>query len=110
VCGVRVDRGGGDWVGGGQGEGPGRLEAAGSEGHGSGARPGTAPTICPECKGRGVVHESQGFFALSQPCPRCRGNGTVIEDPCPPCHGSRREERTQRYTVNIPARVKGAPR
>ena len=27
--------------------------------------------------------ESQGLFALSQPCPRCRGNGTVIEKPCP---------------------------
>src|SRR5438067_1493228 len=49
---------------------------------GSGAQPGTAPVICPECNGRGVVSESQGLFALSQPCPRCRGNGTVIEKPC----------------------------
>jgi molecular chaperone DnaJ len=86
------------------------LETACSECHGSGARPGTAPTICPECKGRGVVSESQGFFALSQPCPRCRGNGTVIEDPCPRCHGSGREERTKRYTVKIPAGVKDGTR
>ena len=49
--------------------------------------PGTAPKICPQCNGRGVVSESQGFFALSQPCPRCRGNGTVIEEPCPTCRG-----------------------
>jgi molecular chaperone DnaJ len=86
------------------------LETACSECHGSGAKPGTAPMICPECNGRGVVAESQGFFALSQPCPRCRGNGTVIEDPCPRCHGSGRERRTKRYTVKIPAGVKDGTR
>jgi molecular chaperone DnaJ len=68
---------------------------------GSGARPGTAPKICPQCNGRGVVSESQGFFALSQPCPRCRGNGTVIENPCPTCRGSGRERTTKRYQVKI---------
>jgi molecular chaperone DnaJ len=71
--------------------------------HGSGAKPGTAPRICPECNGRGVKAESQGLFALSQPCPRCRGNGTVIDDPCPTCGGSGRERRTKRYAVKIPA-------
>src|ERR687886_460080 len=77
---------------------------------GTGAQPGTAPVICPECNGRGVVSESQGLFALSQPCPRCRGNGTVIEKPCPKCHGSGRERRTKRYTVKIPAGVKDGTR
>jgi molecular chaperone DnaJ len=73
---------------------------------GSGAQPGTAPVICPECHGRGVVSESQGLFALSQPCPRCRGNGTVIEKPCATCGGTGRERRTKRYAVKIPAGVK----
>jgi len=77
---------------------------------GTGAEPGTSPVICPECNGRGVVSESQGLFALSQPCPRCRGNGTVVEKPCKKCKGSGRERRTRRYTVKIPAGVKDGTR
>jgi molecular chaperone DnaJ len=86
------------------------IEAACRECGGSGAKPGTSPKVCPECRGRGVVSEAQGLFALSQPCPRCRGNGTVIEDPCARCHGSGRERRTKRYTVKIPAGVKDGTR
>jgi molecular chaperone DnaJ len=89
---------------------PVQLETACRECNGSGAKPGTAPKLCPECQGRGVVSESQGLFALSQPCPRCRGNGTVIEDPCPNCRGTGRERRTKRYTVKIPAGVKDGSR
>jgi molecular chaperone DnaJ len=57
-----------------------------------------------------VVAESQGFFALSQPCPRCRGNGTIIEEPCPTCRGSGRERRTKRYTIKIPAGARDGTR
>ena len=85
---------------------PVELEAACSVCHGTGAEPGTSPQICPECRGRGVVSEDEGFFAFSRPCPRCHGNGTVIERPCRNCHGSGRERRTKRYTVKIPAGVK----
>ena len=73
---------------------------------GSGAQPGTAPVICPECNGRGVKSESQGLFALSQPCARCRGNGTVIEKPCPKCKGAGSERRMRTYTVKIKPGVK----
>jgi molecular chaperone DnaJ len=89
---------------------PVEVEEACRECGGSGAQPGSAPVICPECNGRGVVSESQGLFALSSPCPRCRGNGTVIEKPCPNCHGSGRERRTKRYTVKIPAGAKDGTR
>ena len=77
---------------------------------GSGAEPGTAPTVCPECGGRGVKADSHGLFALSQPCPRCRGNGTVVEHPCKTCRGSGRERTTKRYTVKIPAGAKDGTR
>jgi molecular chaperone DnaJ len=82
------------------------LEMACAVCHGTGAEPGTSPTICPDCRGRGVVSEDEGFFAFSRPCPRCGGNGTVIEKPCRNCNGSGRERRTKRYTVKIPAGVK----
>ena len=82
------------------------LEVTCSACHGTGAEPGTAPQICPECRGRGVVSEDEGFFAFSRPCPRCHGNGTVIEQPCRNCRGAGRERRTKRYTVKIPAGVK----
>ena len=85
---------------------PVELETACSACHGTGAEPGTSPKICPECRGRGVVSESQGLFALSTPCPRCGGNGTVIEQPCRQCKGTGRERRTKRYTVKIPPGVK----
>ena len=89
---------------------PVELEAVCRTCNGSGAEPGTSPIVCPECRGRGVIAENQGVFALSQTCPRCRGRGTVVEKPCRTCHGSGRERRTKRYTVKIPAGVKDGTR
>jgi molecular chaperone DnaJ len=78
--------------------------------HGTGAEPGTSPITCPVCGGRGVVSDSQGLFAFSQPCPRCRGNGTIVETPCHNCQGSGRERKTRRYSVKIPAGAKTGTR
>ena len=55
---------------------------------GTGARPGTSPSVCSRCQGRGVEAESQGLFSISQPCRQCGGTGTEIKDPCPTCQGS----------------------
>src|SRR6201986_2904611 len=56
--------------------------------HGTGAKPGTSPKVCPVCGGRGGGKEGEGIFSISVPCSRCHGAGTIIEDPCPTCHGS----------------------
>jgi molecular chaperone DnaJ len=77
---------------------------------GTGARPGTQPTICSRCNGRGVEAESQGLFSISQPCSLCGGTGTEIKDPCPTCQGSGRTRQVKRYRVNIPAGVREGSR
>ena len=74
--------------------------------HGSGAEPGTSPITCPECGGRGVIAQNQGFFALSTPCPRCGGAGTIIENPCHRCGGAGTVRATKKYTVKIPPGIK----
>src|SRR2546426_2745087 len=63
---------------------------------GAGAQPGTAPGICPQCNGRGGKGQKQGFFALSQPGPRRRGDGTRVERASPARSRTRRERRTER--------------
>jgi molecular chaperone DnaJ len=78
--------------------------------HGTGARPGTTPSVCSRCQGRGVEAESQGLFSISQPCRQCGGTGTEIKEPCPTCEGSGRTRQVKRYRVNIPAGVRDGSR
>jgi molecular chaperone DnaJ len=78
--------------------------------HGTGAKPGTTPTVCSRCQGRGLEQESQGLFSISQPCRQCGGTGTEIKDPCPTCQGSGRTRQVKRYRVNIPAGVRDGGR
>jgi molecular chaperone DnaJ len=77
---------------------------------GTGAKPGTEPKVCPRCQGRGVETEGQGLFSISQPCSLCGGRGTVIEEPCPTCHGSGAQRTIKTYRVNIPAGVREGSR
>jgi molecular chaperone DnaJ len=78
--------------------------------HGSGAAPGTAPTTCPVCGGRGVVNENQGMFSFSQPCPACGGTGMKVEVPCPTCHGRGTERRARQVKARIPPGVEDGQR
>jgi molecular chaperone DnaJ len=52
---------------------------------GSGAAPGTKPTTCPQCQGRGQLRYQQGFFTVARTCGQCRGSGSIISKPCTEC-------------------------
>jgi molecular chaperone DnaJ len=77
---------------------------------GSGAAPGSSPVTCPMCNGRGSLDEPQGLFSLSRVCPQCSGRGTIIETPCPTCHGTGVTRRTRQVKVRVPAGVEDGQR
>jgi len=72
---------------------------------GSGAKPGTKKSICPQCKGSGRTTISSGFFHLTQTCNRCQGEGSIITQPCGDCKGEGRIKVTRKIKVKIPAGV-----
>ncbi len=74
--------------------------------HGTGAKSGTVPRICPTCEGSGHFARNAGGFAFTEPCPECRGRGLVVDDPCTTCHGSGRGTSTRTVQSRIPSGVK----
>lgn len=79
--------------------------------HGTGAKAGTMPTVCPTCEGSGsTTSTSGGLFSMTEPCPDCRGRGLIVENPCPVCHGSGRGQSTRTIQVRIPAGVQDGQR
>lgn len=73
--------------------------------HGTGAKPGTQPRMCPECRGSGLVTRNQGAFSLAEPCRACQGAGTVVDEKCPECGGTGGVTKTRTLTVRIPPGV-----
>jgi molecular chaperone DnaJ len=73
--------------------------------HGSGAAKGSSPSTCETCGGAGQVRIAQGFFQLQQTCPRCRGAGTIVRNPCDACLGQGRVRRGRTLSVKVPAGV-----
>ena len=77
---------------------------------GSGCAPGTSKKTCSRCGGSGQVTVSQGFFAMQQSCPNCRGTGQVIEKPCSSCRGTGRQQVEKKLPVRIPPGVDNGDR
>ena len=76
---------------------------------GSGAQEGSQPVRCSTCHGQGeVTHVQRSFIGdirTTQPCPTCRGYGTVIPNPCVECSGDGRVRSARTINVKIPAGV-----
>lgn len=73
--------------------------------HGTGAKDGTARTVCETCKGQGQVALRQGFFMFAQTCPTCQGQGTVVKHKCPECKGKGKVSKTESLKITIPAGI-----
>ena len=77
--------------------------------NGARSEPGSDSTMCSNCNGSGQVRRSQqsffGQFVQVTPCGVCRGEGSVISDPCRQCAGAGRERRRRKLAVTIPAGV-----
>jgi molecular chaperone DnaJ len=79
--------------------------------HGSGAAKGSTPVDCETCHGSGQVRMSMGgMLNFQQTCPRCRGSGKVVRNPCDTCLGQGRVRRTKKLAVKIPAGVDSGDR
>ncbi len=73
---------------------------------GTGAKAGTEAITCPECKGRGEIRSIRqtmlGQMVNVTPCPRCHGDGKIVEAPCETCRGDGRTEHKRVLRVSIP--------
>jgi molecular chaperone DnaJ len=76
---------------------------------GTRSRPGTQPVKCPECNGTGQIRRVQrsifGQFINAAACDRCRGEGSLISEPCPDCKGAGLQKHRRTVSVSIPAGI-----
>lgn len=73
--------------------------------HGSKSKPGTSPTRCGSCGGKGVVTMRQGPMTIQIGCQACGGVGTVIKSPCGTCKGVGSVMQTMKEKITIPRGV-----
>lgn len=76
---------------------------------GTGAKAGTSPKTCDKCGGTGQIKVQRntplGSFVSASTCDKCNGKGKVISEPCSVCHGSGKERKHRKITVDVPAGV-----
>ena len=72
---------------------------------GQGMKAGTSVEQCKTCQGQGQIQYRQGFFAYSQTCSACSGQGYTIPSPCSECSGQSRVQKYDKFKVTIPAGI-----
>src|SRR4030095_12665972 len=82
-----------------------RKEALCEDCDGRGHPPSAKPNPCQNCKGRGQVYHSQGFFTISTTCSLCRGQGFVIKVLCGTCKGAGVVPKEKKLKIKVPAGV-----
>ena len=77
--------------------------------NGSKAKPGSNPETCKKCGGTGQVKEVSntilGQMVNVRPCRECNGEGKIITDHCPECHGRGSKRKTKTIKIEIPKGV-----
>jgi molecular chaperone DnaJ len=72
---------------------------------GDGTEPGFSFTKCPTCDGAGEVRQGGLGLVFITTCPKCRGEGKIIEKACSQCNGRGLERKTVPETVKVPAGI-----
>jgi len=76
---------------------------------GTGATPGSVPSTCTMCGGRGEVRNVRqtllGQMVNVTACTRCNGEGRFIDSPCKACKGDGRVQQHKKLRVTIPAGI-----
>ncbi|HPF69671.1 MAG TPA: molecular chaperone DnaJ [Candidatus Krumholzibacteria bacterium] len=84
-------------------------QVACGECHGTGAKAGSRPTTCGQCRGTGRVRQVRqsllGQMVTEGACPRCGGQGTIVEDPCGSCRGTGTVRGEEKLEIKVPAGV-----
>lgn len=72
---------------------------------GSGIQAGSQRATCSRCQGRGQVASQRGMLRVFTTCPACRGEGTVVSQPCGACRGTGTVREEKKMQVRIPPGV-----
>ena len=82
--------------------------------HGTGAAPGSKVETCPQCHGSGQINQTArtpfGTITHASPCQKCKGKGTIVNDPCKACHGTGKQNVKRKIKVSIPRGVDNGAR
>ncbi|MDI1496046.1 MAG: chaperone protein DnaJ [Cenarchaeum symbiont of Oopsacas minuta] len=72
----------------------------------TGCEPGTAKRACATCNGAGQVKQTRRMgpasFMTVAPCPKCHGDGQMIDKPCKDCNGSGTKRGNKHIEFDLP--------